>query len=89
MMVPSHDRVHRPPARGRHARLEAEAPDDIFEGDLAPLFGGERGIHGDPAGAFDIGAFELAPMQIADPKTLHQKGADLRLLGSPAGDVTI
>ena len=31
-------------------------------------------------------AFELAQMQIADPKTLHQKRADLRLLGRAAGD---
>ncbi len=65
----SNDRVHRPPARGRHARLEAQTPDDIFKRDLAPLFRCERGIHGDPVGAFDIGAFEFAQMQIADPKS--------------------
>src|SRR5580704_8319311 len=84
--VSSNDRVHRPPARGRHARLEAEAPDDIFECDLAPLFRGERGIHGDPVGAFDIDALKFAQMQVADPKSLYQKRADLRLFGSPAGD---
>jgi hypothetical protein len=83
----SNDRVHRPPARCRHAWLEAQAPDDIFERDLAPLFRGERGIHGDPVGAFDIGAFEFAQMQIADPKPWHQKRPDLRLLGSPASDL--
>jgi hypothetical protein len=83
-MLGSNDRVHRPPARGRRARLEAQ-PDDIFERDLAPLF----------RVSVAFTATRSVPSMLvlsssrrctADPKSLHQKRADLRLFVGTAGD---
>ena len=76
-----------PPARGGDARFEAEAADDIFEGDFAPLFRGKRRGDVDAVGSLDVGAFQLAKMQVAGAKALHQKRADLRLLDAPADDI--